>query len=424
MIRFLIKGLIRDRSRSIFPVLMVSAGVFLTVFLYSYLNGAIGDVVDSAARFNTGHLKVTSLAYSRLEGQTPNDLALMEAERNLKELRKDYPHLMWVERIRFGGLLDIPDEVDETRSQGPVLGMAINLIDTSSDDVKVLGIRKSIVRGRMPEKKNEILIADQFAQKLGVKPGEKATLLSSTMNGSMSMHNFVIVGTVRFGMALVDKSTIIIDLEEARFALDMFDATSEILGFIPDMVYDDKAMKAIALDFNSRFSKADNEFSPYMLSLGEQGIMKDMLVIIKYATSIVVSIFVFAMSIVLWNAGLMNGIRRYGEIGIRLAMGEAKGAIFRAMIMESVVLGIAGSVLGTAVGLAASYYLQFTGIDITEMLQKSSIMMSSVIRAKVSITSYYIGFFPGVFASVMGTLFAGIGIYKRQTSQLFKELEV
>ncbi len=58
------------------------------------------------------------------------------------------------------------------------------------------------------------------------------------------------------------------------------------------------------------------------------------------------------------------------------------------------------------------------------MMQKSSIMISSVIRAKVSPTSYYIGFLPGVFASVLGTVFAGIGIYRRQTSQLFKELEV
>jgi len=424
MIRFLIKGLIRDRSRSLFPILMVIAGVFLTVFLYSYLNGAIGDMVDAAARFNTGHLKVTSRAYNKLESQMPNDLALMEAKKNLEKLREAYPDLIWVERIRFGGLLDIPDEDDETRSQGPVMGIAIDLLRADSEDSRILGIKKSIIRGRMPQKQNEILIADQFAQKLGVKPGEKATLLSSTMNGSMSMHNFIITGTVSFGMTMIDKSTIIIDIKDARFALDMADAASEILGFIPDMVYDHGAMKSLAAAYDGKYSKKDDEFSPYMLSLGEQGLMKDMLVIIKYAASIIVSIFVFAMSVVLWNAGLMNGIRRYGEIGIRLAMGEAKGAIFRAMIMEAILLGIAGSVLGTALGLAASYYLQYTGIDITEMMQKSSVMMSTVIRAKVSLTSYYIGFFPGVLASVLGTLFAGFGIYKRQTSQLFKELEV
>jgi hypothetical protein len=37
MINFLLKGLMRDRSRSLFPVLTVFIGVFLTVFMYSFL---------------------------------------------------------------------------------------------------------------------------------------------------------------------------------------------------------------------------------------------------------------------------------------------------------------------------------------------------------------------------------------------------
>jgi len=34
---------------------------------------------------------------------------------------------------------------------------------------------------------------------------------------------------------------------------------------------------------------------------------------------------------------LMNGLRRYGEIGMRLAMGESKGQVYRSMIVESVI---------------------------------------------------------------------------------------
>ena len=424
MIRFLLKGLIRDRSRSLFPALMVSSGVFLSVFLYSYLNGAIGDMVDTSARFDTGHVKVMTRAYGELASQMPNDLALSGAAKELENLRTGYPHMIWTERIRFGGLLDIPDEMGDTRSQGPFFGMAIDLLNSNSPDLALLNVEKSIVRGRMPEMPNEILVSDAFAEKLGVLPGEKATLLSSTMNGAMAMHNFKIAGTVRFGMMMIDKSTIIADINDIRTALDMEDYVGEILGFTEDMIYDDDNMIALAGAYNMAHSREDDEFSPLMTTLGEQGIMGDILQLSTYAVTIVVGVFVFAMSIVLWNAGLMNGIRRYGEIGVRLAMGESKGAIYRTMIIESVCIGLAGSVIGTIAGLAASYYLQIVGFDISDMLQKSSIMISSVIRAKVSVTSYYIGFFPGVFASVLGTIFAGIGIYRRQTSQLFKELEV
>ena len=94
------------------------------------------------------------------------------------------------------------------------------------------------------------------------------------------------------------------------------------------------------------------------------------------------------------------------------------------MIFESLCIGIAGSILGTALGLALSYWMQYVGIDAGNMLQKSTVIMSTVYRAKVTLTSYYIGFFPGLLASVIGTMFAGIGIYRRKTSQLFRELEV
>jgi len=190
-------------------------------------------------------------------------------------------------------------------------------------------------------------------------------------------------------------------------------------------------MKSMAISLNKLFSvgtqssmKSEGEFTPIARRLGEQGILELMLSVTNTIMSIIAGIFVFAMSIVLWNSGLMNGIRRYGEIGIRLAMGEPKGEIYRAMILESICIGIAGSIIGTAAGLGVSYWMQNVGLDFGSMMQKYTIVMSTVFRAKVTETSYFIGFIPGIFASVIGTMFAGVGIYRRQTSQLFKELEV
>jgi len=127
--------------------------------------------------------------------------------------------------------------------------------------------------------------------------------------------------------------------------------------------------------------------------------------------------------LVLWNSGLMNGIRRYGEIGVRLAIGESKGHIYRSLILESILIGIAATIIGTAIGLGFSYLLQYNGIDISSMMKDAKVIMSSTMRAQVTPASYYVGFFPGVIASVIGALFSGIGIYKRKTAQLFKELE-
>jgi putative ABC transport system permease protein len=58
------------------------------------------------------------------------------------------------------------------------------------------------------------------------------------------------------------------------------------------------------------------------------------------------------------------------------------------------------------------------------MMQASTIMMSPVLRAEVTPEGFFIGFIPGIVSIVIGTALAGIGVYKRSTASLFKELEV
>ncbi|MFB0526714.1 MAG: ABC transporter permease [bacterium] len=424
MIRFLIKGLMRDRSRSLFPVLMVSAGAFLTVFLYSFMKGTMDDLINSNAKFDTGHVKIMTRAYEEVADQIPNDLALFGVNSLLEKLRSSERNMVWTPRIRFAGLLDIPDERGETRAQGPVMGLAVDLFSPESRERDILNLESAVVRGRMPQRGNEILISEEFAKKLGVEIGEVATLIGSTMNGAMAMHNFKVSGTVRFGITAMDRGAIIADVKDVQSALDMEDGASEIVGYSENMLYDDDNMLALTQRFNDQFSRDDDEFSPLMLSLSQHSGLREYLDLVDVFGGIIVLIFVVVMSIVLWNSGLINGLRRYGEIGVRLAMGEPKGSLYRWMIYESIIIGFIGSILGTVFGLAISYYLQYTGIDFAAIMQKSTMLISNVMRARVTGWSYVIGFVPGLVASVVGTMFAGIGIYRRQTSQLFKELEV
>lgn len=424
MIKFLIKGLIRDRSRSLFPVLTVFSGVFLAVFLYSFMNGVIVDMINSTARYQSGHVKIMSKAYAAESNQTPNDLALTGIREITKRLKDDYPEMLWTPRIKFGGLLDIPDSGGETKAQGPVTGMAVDLFSPASPEWELLKIEKSIIQGRIPKEKGEILIGDEFAKKLNIGPGDTATLISSTMFGSMAMANFKIAGTVKFGVAAMDKGAIFADITDIQNTLDMEDTAGELLGFFPDDIYNDKKAIDIAASFNRDFKNADDKFSPLMTTLPVESGLVDYLTMIDSMGVIIVSIFIAAMSIVLWNAGLMGSLRRYGEIGVRLAVGESKSHVYKTLIFESFFIGIFGSVLGTAAGVGISYLMQIYGLNFDFLFKNSSMMISSVYRARVSAGSFFIGFIPGIFSTVLGTSIAGIGIYKRETANLFKELEV
>ncbi|RLD80236.1 MAG: hypothetical protein DRJ07_10710 [Bacteroidetes bacterium] len=423
MIKFLLKGILRDRSRSLLPIIVVSLGVFLTVVMSAWLKGIFTEMIDLNANFTTGHVKIMTRTYAENSAQMPLDLALLGINKLSQNLEKDYPDMEWVYRINYGGLLDVPDKNGETRAQGPAAGKAIDFFNNPKE-VERMNILKSIVEGEIPKKPGEAIISHEFAEKFGVKLGQKVTLFGSTMNGSMLFKTFTVCGTIRFGMTMLDRGAILIDISDAQLALDMEDGSTEILGYFKDEKYDKIRATEVVNTFNPRYSKKDDEFSPQMFRLEQQAGLEEYLAMADNMGGIMITFFIIAMSIVLWNTGLLGGLRRYTEYGVRLALGEEKSHIYKTMIYEAILIGIIGSIVGTILGLGMSYYLQEVGVDFSDLTKNINMMIPPVYRAAIFPQLFYIGFIPGLIAMTLGNALAGFAIYKRKTARLFKELEV
>ena len=424
MIQFLFKGIIRDKNRSVLPVIVISIGVFLTVLFSAWFKGIFSDMINVNANFSTGHVKIMTRAYADNADQMPNDLALLGAGELIDSLNTAFPTLEWVERTNFGGLIDIADANGDTRAQGMAMGQAIDFLTPGTREPERMNIPASIVKGSLPTQAGEALISNDFAERFHVKIGDPVTLFGSTMNGGMAFANFTVAGTVRFGMRALDRGAILIDITDAQAALDMADAAGEILGFFKDGQYDAEQALQVKTAFNAKYEADTDEFAPLMLRLNDQKGLDEYLKMANYISGIMTFIFILAMSIVLWNTGLLGGLRRYNEFGIRLAMGEEKKHIYRSLIIESILIGTIGSVVGTLLGLVAAFYLQEYGINFGSAIQGGGMMMPEVFRADISPESFYIGFIPGLLSMVLGNALSGIGIYKRRTAVLFKELSV
>lgn len=419
MIRFLVKGLLRDRSRSLFPLLTVAIGVSLVVLMDNYLRGATDAMFQATANFVCGHLRVTTRAYARAGADATNELALLGLDEVTAGLRRDFPDVTWTPRIRFGGLIDVPDSAGMTRVQSPAAGLAVDLSE-GSPELKILRLAKSLAAGRLPSAPGEVLLSDDFARRLGVGPGDKVTLISSTMNGSMAVQNFILSGTVRFGVSAMDRGALLADIGDAQQALDMGDAAGEVLGFLPGEGYDDRPATRLAAQYNAAHPGGD-EFAPEMATMRTASGLGSMFDLMGAASALILAVFVTAMGIVLWNAGLMGSLRRYGEIGIRLAIGEDKGAVYRSLLAEAFLVGLAGSAIGTVIGLGISYYLQEVGLNISGMIPNATVVIDDVLRARIAPGSIFIGFLPGLLATFVGAAISGLGVLKRQTAVLAKE---
>ena len=63
MIKFLTKGILRDRSRSLFPVFVVTLTVAMIVFFQGFMTGVTSGFFRDTAVVSSGHMKIMTRAY-------------------------------------------------------------------------------------------------------------------------------------------------------------------------------------------------------------------------------------------------------------------------------------------------------------------------------------------------------------------------
>ena len=431
MIVFLFRGILRDKSRFLFPFLVVSIGVALVVALVGFMEGVFMGMIDMTAKLNAGHLRLVNKPFYDEEHLYPLDRALAAQKETRLWLKKNSTsNIEWSPRIRWGALLDVPDLNGNTRSQTPVIGMALDLKSKNSSEVRRLNLKKSLIKGQLPQESNEMLMGNLLARDLDVALGQPVTIIGQSFDGGLVADNYLVVGLIRFGVTAMDKKMVLIDLADAQGTFYMENMVTDWLGYLPSSFSFDhyiKAKKSINSNLNTWMRSPPKGWAkddhPIAISILDQQNMGSMVKTFTVIKSSVVGIFTFLMMLVLWNAGVLSGIHRYGEMGLRLAFGEPHWKLIFTLGIEGLFIGILGSIIGCFFGGSFAWYLQEVGLNMGDTFAKSGLMINDVVRARLTIDGFIQGILPGIFASVTGTLVASFAIFKRSEANLFRELE-
>ena len=431
MIGWIFKGILRDKTRSLFPFSVVTVGVALVVFFLGFMDGIFAGMLDMTANLDTGHIRFVNKAFFEEEFLNPMDRALAAQKKTRAWLKENSdPRIQWSPRIRWGAIMDVPDEQGETRSQTPVTGMALDLLSPDTPEKARFKLDEVLEQGRLPEHPKEMLVGVQLAEDLEIRVNDPVTLLGQSFDGGLAADNYTVVGTIRFGVFAMDKKMALIDLADAQDSFYMEDMVTDWLGYLPANVgYRHYAtikggiqehMPSLLKNPPPTWAKDD---VPIVLSILDQRNLQNLANVFELVKKILVGIFILLMGLVLWNAGILNIIHRYGEMGLWLAMGQTHWRLVGLLGLEALCIGVLGSIAGCLLGGAAVYYLQEVGINMGDAFAQTGMMLNDVARGRVSFQSFLLGVIPGLTASVLGSFFASLAIFKRSEAQLFRELE-
>jgi len=115
--------------------------------------------------------------------------------------------------------------------------------------------------------------------------------------------------------------------------------------------------------------------------------MQQLMDVFNEITFFIVMVVVFIGILGVMYVSILDRIR---EFGILLSIGYAYRYIRRQIIIEAVFLGLAGYLLGVAVGVAFLAYLKYHGLDLSVFAEGMSMFgLDSVVYATIKV-SYFI----------------------------------
>lgn len=231
-----------------------------------------------------------------------------------------------------------------------------------SDEVSlaVTEIDEHLISGRMPFGETEsgrpgIVLGVSLADRLGLFPGELVTVVAFqgaelTPTGIQpQMRLFEVTGIFETGLYQYDTKFSYVDLEQAQSLLRMEGTVTGIEFNVEDPWRSGEVAERISLElgFGYRVEDWQRQNSSLFSALKLE----------KFAMGIILLLIVLVASFNIVSTLIMVVRDKVREIGILRTMGLRGSDITRIFVLQGVVIGLVGTSLGTASGLAVSWAL-------------------------------------------------------------------
>lgn len=341
-----LRNIFRQRARSAATLAAIAIGVAGLILAGGFVQDIFIQLGEAIIHSQTGHIQITRQGYREGKNRAPEQYLIENSEQLKIGIKKSAPNTtLSMARLSFSGILN-----NGKRDLG-IIGEGIE--PNAEADIATF---MRFVEGRALKDTDEygIVVGQGVAKSLGLKVGDRVTLVMTLSAGAVNTLDFELVGIFQSFSREFDARAVRIPLDAAKSLMDT--PAAHLVVVMLDRT-EDTAAAVSAL--KQQYSQDDyeitawNELSDFY---GKTVELYDR----QFGVLRLIILVMVLLSVV--NSVNMTLFERTREFGTMLAVGNRSTTVFRLIMAESLCLGLLGAGLGMAVGCISAIGISAIGI--------------------------------------------------------------
>lgn len=361
------RNVFRNKRRGLLTLAVLVIGSTGLILIGGFFDNILLGLRDQLIHSQAGHLQVTARDFFHKGVTDPLEYLLNDVSQ-LQEEIESLPHVLYtVPRLQVSGMASSDNASVAALVLGTDAERESKMGSYRNDNSKISAVQ--IVEGRdlRADDPYGAVLGKGLLSALGLKIGDAVTVLSMRKGGALDSAQYIVRGSFVTVMKEIDDRVIRVNLETAQklagvpghahsllLVLDQTDNTPVAWAALADLI------RRRGWDVEWR---AWHELMPFYSQ------SRAMLKKIERTIQVIVCI-VFFFSIA--NTVNMSLLERIREFGTMMAIGNPRAAIFLAIVLEVLFLGLMGGTAGLLIGGAAAKLVSVLGIEMPPPPQGSN----------------------------------------------------
>lgn len=350
--------LVSARLQSALLMFGVSVGVIVFTFMAALMNGLnvrlTKDITGNVAHVTLEPERRVPRAF--MASPTGRALFAVQPGHNDRPVIRNHRAVLDVASGIEGVRAVVPEVFGNATLVRGERNVAVSVTGVEADDAdEIAPLGESMVRGRLDLGVGNVVVGSRLATELGVDVGDRVKLGAAGSPDARADAVLVVRGIFTLGVQAIDERVVYIDLDSARKFFNVVEGVSLI-----ELKVDDVWQAPLVA---ARLGRATRLKASSWLERNtrlQEGLRA------QASTSNMIKAFsLLTIAIGVASALFLSVSRRRADIGILRSFGIGRGAIVRTFVLQGLLIGTVGALVGAGLGFAFAHVLLMTSMKAT-----------------------------------------------------------